>query len=450
MIHSVAAFIREKQLAQPHHRLLAAVSGGIDSVVLCDILLRLRLPFAIAHCHFGLRAEASDADEVFVKKLAKKYGVPFFSKHFHPKALAAEQKVSVQMAARHLRYAWFEQLRQQKGYDAVATAHHRNDSAETLLLNLTKGTGIAGLHGIPVRNGHVIRPLLCLTKAQVRAYAEKHHLAWREDSSNESPKYQRNLIRHEVVPALKKINPAFEDTLQRTIAKMQATEEVLQAYVAEARQKALKQENGAAYLDIAGLQLLRGLPVVLHELLRPYHFSFEAVEEIIASFGGLSGKTFSSPTHLLVKDRHRLVLTPHPAASPDFYSVEEGQDALETPYFRLLLRRLPAEGYVVSPSAEVAALDATRVKFPLRVRKWEQGDWFVPLGMTGKKKISDFLIDRKVPLNLKEQVMVLVSGSDIAWVTGFRPDHRFRITDSTRQVLEIRLERIKKEEDPDH
>jgi tRNA(Ile)-lysidine synthase len=450
MLEQVSSFIRDRQLASPHHRLLAAVSGGPDSVVLCEVLSRLEFDFAIAHCHFGLRAEESDADEIFVKKLAKKHKVPFFSEQFQTQAFAEEQKVSVQMAARTLRYAWFEQIRRQHGYDAIATAHHRTDTAETVLFNLTKGTGIAGLHGIPARNGHVIRPLLCLTKDDILTYLKEHQLDWREDSSNESTKYQRNLIRREVIPVLKQINPNFENTLQHTVAKIQGVEDVLQAYVEQARQKALKQENGVSYLDIASLQSLKGLPVVLHELLRPYHFSYGVAEEIISSFAGPSGKTFSSPSHVLVKDRGQLVLTPRNLAGHGTYSLPAGQATLAAERFRLYLRQVPAEGYRFPASPHVAALDLDLLQFPLQVRKWRQGDWFVPLGMTGKKKLSDFLIDRKVPLNVKEQVMVLISGQAIAWVVGYRPDNRFKITEKTRQVLEIRHEWIKKEEDRNH
>ena len=266
MIDKVATFIHEKRLALPHHRILAAVSGGMDSVALCDILSRLRYAFAIAHCNFGLRGEESDADELFVKKLAKKYKVPFFSEHFPTAAIAAEQRVSTQMAARTLRYAWFEQVRLEQGFEAVATAHHLSDTAETVLLNLTRGTGIAGLHGIPARNGTIIRPLLCLTRAQISAYVSEQQLIWQEDSSNASAKYQRNLIRQEVVPVLKKINPNFEHTLQQSIARFEGAEAIVGAYVEQIRQRAVKLENETVYLDIAILSAAASPLVVLQNL----------------------------------------------------------------------------------------------------------------------------------------------------------------------------------------
>lgn len=449
MIETVAAFIREKQLASPPDRILAAVSGGIDSVVLCDILSRLPHAFAIAHCHFGLRGEESDADELFVKKLAKKYQVPFFSKHFPTSAFAHAQKVSTQMAARTLRYTWFEQLRQEQGYAAVATAHHLSDTAETLLLNLTRGTGIAGLHGIPSRNGAIIRPLLCLTRDQIWAYLREHRLPWREDSSNASAKYQRNLIRQEVVPVLKQINPNFEHTLQRSIARFEGAEAIVGEYVEQIRQIALKRENGITFLDIAPIASAASPLVVLLELLRPYQFNFEVVSEILSALGSPSGTSFLSPTHLLVKDRGRLVLSPQVPADKGPYLIREGQQALEMAGASLLLRQFPAEGYTLSALPTVAALDRNLLRFPLQVRQWAPGDWFIPLGMTGKKKISDFLIDRKVPLNLKDKVMVLVSDEAIAWVIGYRPDNRFRISDQTRRILEISYRLIKNGEPPD-
>ena len=443
MIDKISDFIQEQGLCGPQHRLLAAVSGGIDSAVLCDALSRLGFFFAVAHCHFGLRGEEADADETFVKKLAKKYKVPFYSEHFRAREFAEAQKVSVQMAARTLRYAWFARIRQQEGYDFIVTAHHSNDTAETVLLNLTKGTGIAGFHGIPARNGSVIRPLLCLNKAEIQAYVAKRGLVWREDSSNTSIKYQRNLIRQEVIPLLKNINPNFERTLQQTVTKMQGVEAVFQAYVAQARQQALRQENDVAFMDIASLRQLTGLPVVLHEILRPFQFSYAVTAEVIASFQAISGKIFFSPTHVLVKDRDQLVLTPRSLTDYVNYRISKDQRILETGTFRLHLRQVPAEEHVLNKNPQIAALDAELLQFPLQLRKWQEGDWFMPLGMTGKKKLSDFLIDRKVPLNLKEQVLVLVSGQAVAWVVGFRPDNRFKITSQTRRVLEIRQEPIK-------
>ena len=226
MINKVLAYSEQHALFRLTDKIMATVSGGIDSVVLCDILHQLKITFCVAHANFGLRAEESEADELFVKKLAKKYGVPFYSEQFDTLEFARQEKISTQMAARVLRYNWFEQLRQQLGYDYVATAHHQNDAAETILLNLTKGTGIAGLHGIAAKKEALVRPLLCLTKDDIYEYVTQHQLIWREDSSNETTKYQRNLIRHEVIPVLKRINPRLETTINQTIEKIQGAEQI--------------------------------------------------------------------------------------------------------------------------------------------------------------------------------------------------------------------------------
>ncbi|CAN5810750.1 hypothetical protein BH24BAC1_BH24BAC1_06060 [soil metagenome] len=251
------------------------------------------------------------------------------------------------------------------------------------------------------------------------------------------------------MPVLKKINPNLEHTMQASIARFEGAEAIVGAYVEEIRQRALKRENETVYLDIATLSAAASPLVVLLELLRPFHFRLEVVQEVLSALDGSSGKSFFSPTHVLVKDRGQLVVTPRTLAEPSNYLVREGQRSLEMAKGSLLLRQVPAEGYSLSPLPSVAALDLDQLQFPLQVRKWERGDWFIPLGMTGKKKISDFLIDRKVPLNLKEKVLVLVSGASIAWVIGYRPDNRFRISEKTQHLLEIRSVPIKNEEDPD-
>lgn len=438
-IDKVLAFNEQHQLFTSSDHVLATVSGGIDSVVLCDILFRLKIPFALAHCNFGLRGEESDADELFVRKLAKKYEVPVFVEHFNTQAYAGQEKISIQMAARYLRYDWFEKIRQQQGFDLIATGHHHNDAAESILLNLTKGTGIAGFHGIPAKVGKVVRPLLPLTKEDIYAYVTEHHLTWREDSSNENTKYQRNLIRQEVIPLLKQINPNLEQTMATTIQKVQGVEAIFQEYVSQVREQACRQQADALYLDLPPLQAATSLPVVLAEILKPYQFNYDTVLEIIGAFTATSGKKFESPTHLLVKDRDQLVITPRDLGLFGSYEIGENDTLLEGPGLRLELRQLPAEGYKIPRGRKIAALDHALLQFPLKVRPWKEGDWFVPLGMNGKKKISDFLIDEKVPANLKSRVMVLTSDKSIVWIMGYRLDNRFKVTGKTEKIVEIEI-----------
>ncbi|QNF32375.1 tRNA lysidine(34) synthetase TilS [Adhaeribacter swui] len=440
MIQKVLAFAQQHQLFTPDHQIIAAVSGGIDSVVLCDLLAELNLKFAIAHANFGLRGEESDADELFVKKLAKKYNVPVYTEHFNTKAFATQEKISTQMAARTLRYTWFENLRQQLSYDSIAVAHHQSDTVETILLNLTRGTGLPGLHGIAPKNGNIIRPLLCLRKDDIYDYVTSKQLIWREDSSNETTLYQRNKIRHEVIPVLKQLNPNLEQTVQQTAAKISAAEILVNEYVQRVREQVLRLENGITYLDIAGLPQSAALPLVLFELLQFYGFTFEVTQSIIVALEGESGKLFESATHTLAKDREQLVITAKNLQAFGSYEILPEQTELQVPDLQLSLKHLSAANYKINTGKKVAALDSGLLQFPLKIRTWKEGDWFVPLGMNGKKKISDFLIDEKVPVNLKDRVKVLTSGNSIVWVMGYRLDTRFKITDKTEQVLEMKMQ----------
>ncbi|WP_347159788.1 tRNA lysidine(34) synthetase TilS [Pontibacter chitinilyticus] len=441
MLQKVLGFIQAQQLCSPQSRILAAVSGGIDSVVLCEVLHQLKYDFAIAHCNFGLRAEEAEADQVFVKKLAKKYEVPFFTENFNTVAFAQQEKLSIQMAARTLRYQWFEQVRRQEGYDYIATAHHSNDTTETILLHLTKGTGIAGLHGIPPQNGAIIRPMLAVTKDDIYDFVTAQRLIWREDSSNETTKYQRNKIRHEVIPVLKEINPNLEKTMQHTAERVSHAEAIVAGYIENLRSQSITETAEAVYVSLEPLRQAKGLPVVLHELLRPYNFSYSVVLELVEALEGISGKEFLSPTHTLVKDRDQLVLTPRDLSSFGSILINEGDTKAEAGTVHFTIRYEAADTYKLNTKPYVAALDADQLRFPLKVRAWQEGDWFVPLGMNGKKKISDFLIDRKVPANLKSQILVLVSNQSIAWVVGQRPDNRFKVTEKTTRVVEIGMNR---------
>ena len=439
MLQKVSGFIQSHALCQPESKILAAVSGGIDSVVLCEVLHKLKYNFAIAHCNFGLRAEDAEADQVFVKKLAKKYDVPFFTENFNTKAFAEQEKLSIQMAARTLRYQWFEQVREQEGYDYIATAHHSNDTTETILLHLTKGTGIAGLHGIPPKNGNIIRPMLSVTKDDIFELVTERKLIWREDVSNETTKYQRNKIRHEVIPILKEINPSLEETMQQTAERVSHAEAIVAAYIEDLGRQSIKVAEHATYISLVPLQNATGMPVVLHELLRPFNYSYSVVLELVDALEGISGKQFDSPTHTLVKDRDQLVITPRNLSNFGSVLINEGDTTIEAGNFTFNIKYVDAANYKLNTKPFVAALDAEQLRFPLKLRSWQEGDWFVPLGMNGKKKISDFLIDKKVPANLKSQTLVLVSDQSIAWIVNQRLDNRFKVSDKTEKVVEISI-----------
>ncbi|SNR70680.1 tRNA lysidine(34) synthetase TilS [Hymenobacter mucosus] len=440
MLDRIQSYIQEHTLFTPTDKLLVAVSGGLDSVVLAHVLRKLGAQFAIAHCHFGLRGEEADADEQFVRKLAKQYDVPYFAEFFQTKKFAEQEGISTQMAARALRYQWFEEVRSTQGFDYIVTAHHQRDAAETMLLNLTHGTGLAGLHGIRPKNGYLVRPLLAVGREDLYDYLVENRLIWREDASNDSPVYQRNLLRIEVLPVLREINPSLDQTLHITAERVGGAEEIVRRYVEETATQARRDDPEATYLDIRTLQKTAATTLVLHELLRPFGFSYVVVKDIVHSFGAEPGRRFESPTHRLVKDREQLVITPKNLSKFGTHQLAAGQEVLKIDglHLRTELHEV-AEGFDIPKGKAVAALDADALKFPLTVRAWQEGDWFMPIGMKGKKKLSDFLIDQKVPLNLKDNVQVLVSGDGkIAWVIGFRPDDRFKVTEETERVLVVK------------
>jgi tRNA(Ile)-lysidine synthase len=440
MLDRFITYIGEKALFLPEEKILLAVSGGIDSVVMLHLFARAGFSFAVAHCNFGLRGEESDADEAFVKKLAKKYKVPVYTEQFETEAFAGREKISIQMAARVLRYEWFGKLLREEGYAYLATAHHLNDTLETVLLNLTRGTGIAGLHGIQPKNGRVIRPLGFADKEALYDFVVENQLAWREDSSNESNKYQRNLVRNEVVPLLRQINPNLEETMAQTVERIAAVERVFAARIEALRREVFRAENEVGFIDSEKLRREPEPVIELYELLKPYHFNYYQAVDIGQALDAEPGKRFDSPTHTLVKDRAQLVITPKSLALYESGKLDRDQPRFKNEVVKLEAQTLPALGYRIPGSPRMAALDLQTLYFPLRVRRWKEGDWFCPLGMTSKKKVSDFLIDEKIPLNLKERVRVLLSGDSIVWVIGHRIDNRFKITDKTEQVYQLVLE----------
>ena len=439
MLDRVRQFIEENNLfSLTTDPLLVTVSGGQDSVALLDVLHRLGVPLAVAHCHFGLRGDEADADEQFVRKLAKQYEASYFVEFFQTKAFAQQEGISTQMAARALRYQWFEQVRQREGLAYIATAHHQRDAAETMLLNLTHGTGLAGLHGIPAKNGYLVRPLLTVDKPALFDYLVENRLIWREDASNDSPTYQRNRLRLEVLPVLRDINPNLDHTLQITAERVGGAEEIMRRYVQDTAAEAQHTDDEVTYLRIDTLRKTAATTLVLHELLRPFGFSYLVTKDIVAAFGAEPGRQFDSPTHRLVKDREQLVITRRNLGNFGTYQVQAGQEALKIDGLHLRLALHEADGFALPRAKNQAALDADKLKFPLTVRRWQEGDWFMPIGMKGKKKLSDFLIDQKIPLNLKDDVRVLVSGDGkIAWVIGLRPDERFKVTEETQSVLAV-------------
>jgi tRNA(Ile)-lysidine synthase len=434
------------RLAGKKKRCLLAVSGGIDSVVMAELFDQVGFPFAIAHCDFGLRGEESKAEVRFVKNLANRYRVKIFVKAFETEKYAAEKKVSIQVAARELRYAWFEELRQKYEFDLVATAHHLNDNIETIIYNLAKGTGIRGLRGIPVRNSNIIRPLLFASRTEIEKFQQENKLAFCEDSSNAEDKYARNKIRHAVIPVLKEINPALEDAFAEKIEIFSAIEQVQNRKLKQLNKQLFVKRGDDIYIPLFKLKKIEYPQTALFEYLKEFDFNKEQVEDMLASMDAPAGKQFISDKARIIKDRRFFILTQLPASKFDVNFIDDDTIEIELTGTKLLISKENAEGFKIAKSQNVACIDRHRLHFPLILRPWKAGDYFYPFGMgMKKKKLKKFFVDTKVPLNEKEQVLVLESDKKIVWVVGYRLDERFKITPQTKEVLKLQFKETRGE-----
>ncbi len=443
MLHSFLTYINEQNLFAPTDKILLAVSGGKDSVVLFDLFCEAKFNFTVAHCNFQLRGEDSNQDANFVEQLCARHGIPFRATTFQTQTFAKTHKLSIEMAARQLRYEWFEQLRQELDYQYIATAHHLNDNIETILLNLSKGTGISGLRGMMAKKDYLIRPLLFAARTEIENYAAEKRLEWREDSSNALNDYQRNLLRNEVVPLLKKINPNLEQTFARNIERFQALDSDFQKNLGHFNKAVIREENGAFLLKIETIQGWQSAAYFLEETLKEFGFNYFQSKEIYQSLNKSSGKTFHSATHTLIKDRQYLIITQIEERNFEEVLIEKGTQNIEYNSIKLNISTTSTEEWQAYLKSErkptVLWLDAEKLNFPLSIRPWQEGDWFIPFGMKGKKKVSDFLVDNKIPLHLKKTTFLLCSGNDIVWIIGQRNDDRFKLTENTTQVLRIEV-----------
>lgn len=421
-------------------RVLLAVSGGIDSVVMAHLYAETDFDCAIAHCNFQLRGEDSDADEAFVRSLAARLEMPVYVERFDVDLEMEERGISLQMAARDLRYNWFLSLASEQSFDAIATAHNLNDSVETFFLNLSRGTGVRGLTGIPERNGNIIRPILFASRKEIEAYANMGNISNRVDSSNRETKYQRNKIRHDVIPSLEQINPSFIDTMALNMERMQELKQIVERSVDGLRDEIFQRVSGEIHIDTAGLIKLDPISTWLYELFAPFGFTRGQCKEIEQLLHSESGKRFISPSHQLFKDRDQLILVESKKDSFERYYLDAPEKSSSLPFSmdvevmdRKELEKIPSDSHT-------ACLDYEKILFPLTIRRWLPGDSFYPLGMDQMKKLSDFFVDEKVPVPEKERTWILASGKKIVWILGRRIDHRFRITESTGRVLLLRLQ----------
>ena len=414
-------------------KIIVACSGGLDSVVLAHLLKQLGFNFCLAHCNFSLRGKESDGDAAFVAQLAAQLTVPFYSETFDTKTFAKDHKLSTQMAARELRYHWFETLRNEIDYDIIATGHHADDVLETLLINLSRGTGIRGLTGITEQNDTLIRPILPYARDAVLQFAKKSAFFWREDSSNASSDYLRNELRHHVIPAYKNASKNVLKGVKNTITHLQATEQLVEDYMVLLYNLLVVETVDGYEIDLIKLGDSPNQGAVLYELLAP--FGFTAWDDIIALATAQSGKQIFSASHRLLKDRTKLILTIRDTTEhiSEEILIKKNEGQIVEP---VALTLIPTDkiGYV---DTSVIYVDDGLLSYPLIVRKWREGDAFKPFGLKGNKKISKFFKDEKVSLAAKEKTWLLCSGENIIWVIGMRADDRFKVTDKTTQILKI-------------
>jgi tRNA(Ile)-lysidine synthase len=438
MVSKFQKYIASQNLLATGGKTLVATSGGVDSVVLCHLFLEAGLPFAMAHCNFQLRGEASDADEVFVKKLADEFRVDFYSTRFETSIFAQQNKLSTQQAARELRYNWLEETRQLADCQHIATAHHLDDSIETVFYNFAKGCGLRGLHGIPPVNGHVIRPLLFATKKDILEFAKQKEIGYREDASNLTDKYSRNLLRHHVVPVFEQINPSFQNKAGENIERLREAELLFDFALQKIMADVVDKLPDVWRIDLQKLLAYPAPATVLFEVLKPFGFNNDQVQNILQSADNQSGSVFYARYPLLV-DRSFLILSFGEKAEGvlEFEVIPEG--AIQLPDGAQLTftsrSRLPDD---LNAGPKTAWLDAAALKLPLRLRHWQPGDVFCPLGMGGKRqKLQDFFSNNKLSRFEKERVWLLESGGEIAWVLGWRMDERFKVSGATKNTLRL-------------
>ena len=434
------AFVDEQRLFSKDDRILLALSGGVDSVVLAELLLELGYTFSAAHCNFHLRGEESNRDAEFVIKWAERKKVKLFVQDFDTYAYMQEKGISLEMAARELRYSWFENLMQENQIDYLLTAHHADDSAETFFINLLRGTGIAGLHGILPKNGNIIRPLLFATRKSILDYAELKNIQFVEDSTNSETKFLRNKIRHRVIPMLKEISPDFDSIIRKNIERLRDTETVFRNTVENVKDEIIIREKENIKISIAELQRLHPIGIYLYEILSDYGFNESVVNNVSMVLDAESGKRFYSKTHCLLKDREYLLIYPIEKEETETeYSIDAEITSIIEP-FKAKIEVLKDLNFISVPKkANVAMLDMDLLNFPLELRHWKQGDSFVPFGMRKKKKLSDFFTSNKYSLLDKERQWLLCSGDEIVWVVGKRIDDRFKVSNSTKSVLKIEI-----------
>lgn len=431
-------FIHANALFKANDKLLLAVSGGKDSMLMLAYFIKRAYNIGVAHCNFGLRGIESDADESLVNSFCSLNSVPFFSKTFNTEQYAKEHGVSIQMAARILRYTWFDQICSENNYTHIVTAHHLTDQVETIVLNQLRGTGTKGLEGIKIQNGNIIRPLLCVSKSDIEFTANQLKIPFREDQSNESDKYHRNRIRHHVLPQFAKINPAYEQTFFQNSQHLFQANAFIDFYMEGIKKELLTITDDGFLLAIEKLKKQPQPEFILHHLLQPFQFNSAQVANIYRTIGQITGKSFFSEEYRLVTHSKQWVLEKINKKPGETYLISPTTQNITSAQHRWLFEI--TEANVIDTSRNIATLDLEKINFPLNIRNWKMGDKIKPLGMKGYKKISDILIDKKLSLSQKDKVEVVVSGEEIIWIAGMQINEDYKVTPQTRKVYRMCLE----------
>lgn len=437
MLDDFIKYIEENHLFGQNDNILLGVSGGIDSMVMSHLFHEAGIPSGIAHCNFCLRAEESDRDEELVRNYAAENKIPFFSIRFDTKAYAKKQGISIQMAARELRYNWFETIRKENGFAFIAVGHNLDDNIETMLINLVRGTGIAGLTGMKPATDKIVRPLLFASRRRIAEYCGLNIISFREDQSNFETKYTRNKIRHLVIPVLKEINPSVEETLSETSLRLSGINKIVSEFINSLRDRISLSRGSEIIFRVSDLKDHLSNSAIIFELFRPYGITGPLTKDLIKLLTGRTGARLFTRTHVLLLNREELIVTKLGITGPFSFEIRDLSDLHSVPFI------VSAEIADIYPDFNIpddrymACLDLDYIEFPMIIRSWHKGDYFYPLGMKQKKKISDYFIDRKIPLTQKEQILVLESRGNIVWVIGERIDDRFRIRGSTSRILRI-------------
>ncbi len=449
MIDQFQAYINRYNLLTEGDKVILALSGGIDSMVLADLLLKAKVEFVAAHCNFHLRGHESDGDDWFVRKFAENHGIQCFVKHFETEKYAANHGISIEMAARDLRYAWFEQLRQQLGYDKIAVAHHADDQAETFFINLLRGAGLNGLKGMKPQNGVIIRPLLWVSREQIRKYAVENHIVWREDHTNVESVYLRNRIRNQLLPVFDELQPKARQGLYKSLEHLSAENELYRTLLKEKLAQIVERDGDVQRLPYSKI-IKAEVPEpvegpassfqLLFEWLRQYGFNTDQCHFIYDAIGTGIGNQYCSPTHCVVIGRDDLQLSEIKEKTDDEIQIQIGEEEILSPIHLRFSKLEKTADFIINKSSDVAQLDSDKLRFPLALRHWRHGDRFCPLGMKGSKLLSDFFADQKFTEYQKQNVWLLVSADgEILWVVGYRIDDRFKIVNDTKTVFECRL-----------